>query len=122
MKNVYYPTFEFTSAEKQGVIPVVRVPKNYEELLEGFYRSGGKGKVEKYVGKWQELSGNKILLRWEHSKGLTDIAIPNGHCGLQLNEQGFFQEQNLNFNWKNCFICGAVAQKYVSELFRIRDL
>ena len=113
-----YPRFELTFAKGGGIIPVVSLPKNYKELVLGFYDSAGKERVLSFVKGLEELTSKEILLDWDSVDGLTSISLSN--CGLDLNERGEFQEHNLNYNWQNCFVCGSVAQKYVYELLKTK--
>jgi hypothetical protein len=118
MEPELYPRFELTFVRSGGIIPLVSLPKDYRSLLPIFYDSAGKERVIDFTKGLGSRTSKEILLSWDLHDGLTSISMSN--CGLDLNERDEFQEHNLNYQPLNCFICGAVAQKYVYELLRVR--
>ena len=114
MDFMLYPTFEIV--DNRGIIPSIRLPREYLEIIPKFYEQGRKEDVEEHTKSLQELSNTKIRLQWDEKKGLTNISI--GTAGLDLNEYGWpsFQEHNLGGNYS--LYTGSIAMKYISEMLK----
>lgn len=120
---MYCPTFEFGNGR---IIPHVILPMNFLELVPRFYEQARKQEVIDYVGelnKHLEYCGININvdpvsdILWDEERGLTSIIMrPSG--GLDLNEHGWPNFQEHNLGGKRSFIAGAIAMKYVSELWK----
>jgi hypothetical protein len=113
-----YPTF--TPVEGRGLIPTIRLPKDYKELISGFYRQGRKEIIEEFVDQVRNLSELDIMLQWDNCLGLTNISI-GIHGGLDLSDDPgvpVFQEHNLGGT--SCLEVAAIAQEYVAELLKSR--
>ncbi|MAG02030.1 hypothetical protein CMI42_01725 [Candidatus Pacearchaeota archaeon] len=124
MDFMLYPTFEIV--EGRGLIPNVRLPRNYKELVPRFYDQDRRKEIEEYARMLEETSMGGILvkspeirLQWEDKRGLTNISI-GVSGGFDLNESGWpsFQEHNLGTN--TSLMGGSIAMKYVSELMKSR--
>lgn len=116
--DIIYPTFEIV--EDRGFIPKIYLPRNYLELVKGFYENGGKAEVEHYVRNLKDMlsqssffSGS-VRLNWCDKRGLVNISL--GMAGLDLNERGLPNFQEHNLGGYNSFIAGSIAMKYASEL------
>lgn len=124
-REITYPTFE---PDGWRIIPSIRLPLNYRELIPLFYENNGKEIIEEYVEALEGLCRLQrtmgvleIGLRWDDEKGLTNINLGT-HSGLDLDTSltPRFSEHNIGFG--NSFIGGAVAMKYVSELTKLKDI
>jgi hypothetical protein len=123
MDHMLYPTFEIV--ERRGIIPRIKLPLDYEELVSRFYACGARQIVEKFARDLESLtreseSEKEIRLQWDDKKGLTNIAIA-AQGGLDINEGGYPSFQEHNLGWMNSFLSGAVAMKYISELLKSRE-
>jgi hypothetical protein len=116
-----YPAFDFIEQRGQ-IIPNIRLPENYKELVPKFYEQGRKPDVEDYARTIQEnfLKGDlEIKLNWNKEQGLTNISVgPSG--GLDLSEQGWPKFQEHNLGTKTGIASGFIAMKYISELLKSR--
>ncbi len=120
MDHMLYPTQMII--EGRGIIPNVRLPRNFRELVSRFYEQGRKKIVEDYVNELGEmLKGTelevKLSLTWDDELGLKNINTGSS-AGLDLNGRGWPDFQEHNIGTYNGFAAGAVAMKYVSELLK----
>jgi len=100
------------------LFPHVELPKDYRNRVPGFYKSGGKERVEEIVEKIRNSQEMDIKLRWCEELGLTNISLGT-HFGFDLDEIiGSFQEHNLDGKFSLAAL--AIAVTYVNELLRIR--
>lgn len=118
-----YP--EFILANERGILPHIKLPENFREIVPRFYEQGRKQIVERYVdGLGQFIHQLRLRdtprLNWDSELGLRNISV-GIHGGLDLNE-GFggpcFQEHNLG----TCsgYIAGIIAMKYILELLKCK--
>ena len=121
MDSMLYPTYVFV--EGRGLLPNVRLPRNFRQLVPKFYEERRREGVEEFannVGAGYLKSGKPldIRLNWDDTRGLTNLSL-GIHAGLDL-EDNFgwpsFQEHNLGGDIS--FVAAAIAQKYVSELIK----
>jgi len=121
MHSMTYPNF-IVHEERGTLIPYIKLPTDFRELVPRFYEKGGKEKIEKYKKEIMESTvvgeGQEILLRWHSVKGLEHISIVESRAGLDLNEDGFPSFQEHNVQWKSALILSAIAMEYVRELLR----
>lgn len=121
MDSMLYPTFE-PVRDRGALMPSVRLPRNYQELVPKFYEQGGKERLEIYVGQVRGLltgvmAEHKVRLAWDDERGLVSIrAGPSG--GLDLSERGWPNFQEHNLGTETGLIAGIIAMKYVSELIK----
>jgi hypothetical protein len=121
MDFMTYPTVSIV--EGRGLIPNISLPIEFERLVSSFYREGRRETVERYREGIEKLLKERgkpldIRLQWDERKGLTNISV-GAQGGLELNDLGgvpFFQEHNLG--WRNGWMAGFIAMKYVSELLK----
>ena len=116
-----YPTFRISQG---GVIfPDVNLPRNFRELVPGFYAQKRNEDVTKYTQMLQGLiakggEGLDIQLKWDNKSGLTNILF-EVHGGLDLVvSQGWPRFREYDLGLPNIFYAGAIAMKYVSELLK----
>lgn len=114
-----YPSFQWV--EQRGAIFLnARLPKNYQERVPEFYKSGGKEKLEELAKNISEsmediLGILGIKLRWDNQKGLAGISI--GPSGAIYLERFSFTEHNLGT--KTSLMAGAIIINYIHELLKI---
>ena len=48
-----YPSFQLVNG--RGILPLVRLPSNYESLVSRFYEEGGKREFEKYAAELEDM-------------------------------------------------------------------
>jgi hypothetical protein len=124
-----YPHFQVV--EGVGVLPYIKLPKDWKQLLPKFHESGGRKEIEHYTSDLQDTLnqfnfGGSIIqeakwdirLNWEENGLLTNIGI-NGAAGLDLETRtGQYITHNLAVD--NAIAAGIVAQEYVRELLKHR--
>ncbi len=123
MEFMLYPTFKFGNGR---IIPDIRLPRNFKEIIPKFYEQERKETVESYIKELDEhlnycgIDINlhpKENLKWDNEKGLVSIAI-GPSAGLDLNERGWPSFKEHNMGRDASFVAGAIAMKYVSELLK----
>jgi len=119
MDSMIYPVFNLVECRR--VIPQIKLPRDYKDRVLVFYEQGRKAKVLGYTSKLQEMFKGgplemKARLQWDAKRGL--IHISTGGGGLDLSESGWPNFQEHNMGNTNSFVAGAIAMKYISELFK----
>ena len=83
MDNILYPFFQII-AQRGQLIPLIRLPKNYKELVPDFYQEGGKETIEQYTQNLEKMIKGtsletEINLQWDDNTGLGNISVgPSG--------------------------------------------
>lgn len=125
--SMLYPTF--IPIESCGqVLPVIRLPKNFIELVPRFYQEGRKQEIEEYVPALIKLLKltpmgknlnfkNSLRMNWNENRGLTSISF--GYSGLDLDEQHEYPRFiGHNLGTLESFVSGVIAMQYISELIK----
>ena len=118
-----YPTYEVLI--DHGIIPNIRLPEDFKELVTNFYDQERKADVVSYSIELEKILGNSrikpgIRLAWHDTLGLTNISVGT-HGGLDLNESSCPRFREHNLGGINGVAAGMVATKYVSELLKSRQ-
>ncbi len=117
-----YPTFEVN--DQRGILPTIRLPRDFQNRLPAFYERGRKQKVEDYAKNLETMFKTtldfpfKIELNWTEKEGLTEIST-SPSSGFYLETSGgwpMFSEHNLGA--LPAFATGFIAMKYISELLK----
>ena len=101
MDSMLFPTFSVIAS--RGMMPCIRLPRDYRNLVPLFYAQGRKEDVIGYCDSLAQLLRESsfapwvpVHLQWDDTRGLTSIGVGTS-AGLDLAEQGWpcFQEHNL---------------------------
>lgn len=107
-----YPRFGISS--EGAIFPHVPVPKDYSKLLPRFYENKGKERVEELAKGVRKRTNLDLLLRWEDTKGLTNISTST-HGGFDFDAADCeFVPHNLDGT--QSLAAAAVAMEYVRQL------
>lgn len=122
MDFMVYPTFEIN--ERRGILPTIRLPLNYKELIVRFNRDGKRAEIEDYVNKLEPMLKKTlnldlpIRLQWDNNRGLTHISIgPSG--GFYFEERhGWPSFTEHNLGTLTGIVATMITTKYISELLK----
>lgn len=123
MDWMLYPTFTIVSG--RGIIPCIRLPRNFRDLVPVFYREGRKDNIGRYVDELQKVfSGGSyspdVKLNWDDTLGLRNISV-DVHGGLDLSLDGWPSFQEHNLGGQNGFVAASIAMEYISELLKSEE-
>ncbi len=118
----YFPHFQSC---REGILPDIKLPHNYRELVPKFYSQGRKEDVERFredlteFMKQTSLSGEALEIRllWNERLGLTNIGI-GIHGGLDILDEDDGRYIPHNLGGKNGLYAGMIAIDYVRELMQ----
>lgn len=120
---MHYPVFNIF--EDSGILPDIRLPEDFLDLVPRFYDQGRKKDVEDYKDTLLKMiKGSpfetEIRLRWDEKLGLKNINIGSG-SGLDLSIEGNWATFEVhNIGTYNGLSGGFIAMKYVFELLKSR--
>ena len=117
-----YPRFSLI--DSRGMIPHLRLPRNYRELLPLFYQQERKEEITRYCLSLAELLKESpfsawvpVRLNWDNTRGLISICVGTS-AGLDLSECGWPSFQEHNLGTMSGIVAGAVALEYICELLK----
>src|SRR3989338_9046755 len=127
MDSMLYPIFD-PIKHRRVILPNIRLPQDFRELVPRFYEQGRKERLVKYVSNVKSvlerdptgklIEHPEIILTWHEKFGLEKIEIGPASLYLAdaLGSSPNFHEYNLGTH--DGYVTGIIAMAYVSELLK----